>query len=88
MSAIARSEEELLLISEESELHLVCDETTWVVDSGASFHLSPERKCFTSYRAGDHDSVRIGSEGACKIVGIGNVWLTTSTTFKLLLKDV
>ena len=33
MSAIATSEEELLLIIEESELHRVSDETTWVVDS-------------------------------------------------------
>ena len=33
------SEEELLLITEESELHLVIDESMWVVDSGASYHL-------------------------------------------------
>ena len=34
--AIATSEEELLLITE--ELHLVSDKTTWMVDSGASYH--------------------------------------------------
>ena len=34
MSAITMSEEELMLITEENELHLVSDETTWVVDSG------------------------------------------------------
>ena len=32
-SAITTSEEELLLITEESEVHLVSEETTWVVDS-------------------------------------------------------
>ena len=63
-SAIATSEEELLLITEESELHLVSDETTWVVDSGASYHLTPDRKCFSSYRAGDHGFVKMGNEGA------------------------
>ena len=46
--AIATSEEELLLITEKRELHLDNDEITWVVDSGASYHLTPNRKCFTS----------------------------------------
>ena len=40
-STISTSEEELLLISEQNELNLVGDESTWVVDSGASFHLAP-----------------------------------------------
>ena len=38
-SAIATSEEESLLISEQNEVNLVSDESTWVVDSGTSFHL-------------------------------------------------
>ena len=42
-----------MLITEESELNLAGDEMTWVVDSGASFHLTPDRKCFSSYSAGD-----------------------------------
>ena len=60
MSAIATSDEELLLIIEESEIHRVSDETTWVVDSGASFHLTPDRKCLASYRAEDHEDVLDG----------------------------
>ena len=59
-----------------------------MVDSGASYHLTPDRKCFSSYRAGDHGVVKMGNEGACRIVGIGDVCLTTSTGHKLLLKDV
>ena len=87
-SAIATSEEELLQITEESELHLVSDETTWVVDSGVSYYLSLDRKCFSSYKAGDHGFVKMGNEGACRIVSIGDVWLTTSIGCKLLLKEV
>ena len=64
-SAIATSEEELLLISKQSELNLVGDELTWVVDSGASFHLTLDRKCFSSYRADNHGFVKMGNEGAC-----------------------
>ena len=51
ISTIAPSEDELLLITEELELHIVRNESTWVVDSGASYHLTPNWKCFSSYRA-------------------------------------
>ena len=59
-----------------------------MVDSRASYHLTPDRKCFSSYRVGDHGVVKMGNEGACRIVGIGDVCFTTSTGYKLLLKDV
>ena len=78
----------MLLITEESELHLFIDETTWVVDFRASYHLTIDRKCFSSYRASDHGFVKMGNEGACHIVGIGDMSLMTSTGCKLLLKDV
>ena len=87
-TAIAASEEELMLITEKSEVNLAGDEMTWVVNSGASFHLTPDRKCFSSYSAGDHGCVRMGNEGTCRIVGIGDMWLTTPTGCKMLLKDV
>ena len=51
------------LITEETGLHLVNDETTWVVNSGASFHLTPDHNCFSSYRAGEHVSSRWGMKG-------------------------
>ena len=60
-SAIAVSEEELLLMSEQSEVNLTGEESTWVVDSGASFHLTPDRKCFSSYRTGELGSVKMGN---------------------------
>ena len=87
-TAIAASEEELLLITEESELNLADDKMTWVVDSGASFHLTPDRKCFSSYSASDQGCVRMGNEGTRRIIGIGDVWLTRPTGCKMLLKDV
>ena len=80
-SAIATSEEELLLISEQNEVNLVGGEST-------SFHLTPDRKWFSSYKAGDHGSVMMGNEGACQIVGIGDVCLVTSTGGNLVLRDV
>ena len=78
----------MLLITEEIELHLGSDETMWLVDSRALYHLTLDRNCFSSYKARDHGFVKMGNEGACRIVGIGDVWLMTSTKCKLLLKDV
>ena len=88
ISAIAMSEEELLLISEQNEVNPIGEESTWVVDSGASFHVTPAWKYFSSYKSGDHDLVKMGNDGACRIVGIGDVCLMTSTGCKLVLRDV
>ena len=44
-SAIAASEKELF-ISEQACVNLACDECTWVVDSSASFHLTPKKQYF------------------------------------------
>ena len=86
--AIATSEEELLLITKDSELYLVSDESTWVVGPGASYHITPDQKCFSSYKAADHGFVKMGNEGACLIVSIGDVWLTMSTGCRLMLNEV
>ena len=72
-SMIATIEEELLLISEQNELNRVSDKTAWVVDSATSFHLTPDHKCISSYKAEDHGFVKMENEGAWKILGIGDV---------------
>ena len=82
------SEEALLLISEQNEVNLVSVESTSVVDSGTSFHLTPNLKCFSSYKAGDHGFVKMGNEGACRVVGIGDLCLVTSTGCRPMLRDV
>jgi hypothetical protein len=44
-----------------------------VVDSGASFHATPDRKHFLDYVQGDFGQVQLGDNRPCKIVGMGNV---------------
>ena len=85
---IATSEEELLLISEQNEVNLVGDESTCIVDSSASFHLTPNQKCFSSYRPEDLGTVKMGTERACQIVNIGDEFVVTSTGCRLVLRDV
>ena len=56
-SAITASEEELLLICEQNGVNLVGEESIWVVDSGASFDLTPKKEGFSLYTVGDHGYV-------------------------------
>ena len=72
-STIATSEEELLLISEQNNVNLAGEESTWVVDSSALFQLTPNRESFSCYMVGDYDYIKMGNDNACKIMGIRNV---------------
>ena len=87
-SAIAKSEEQILFICDHSSENFASEECTWVIDSGASFPITPSRECFSTYTIGDHGYVKMGDNGECKIVGIRNVCLTTSTGCQLILEDV
>ena len=49
-----------MFISERNEVNLAGEEMTWVVDSGASFHLTPNKECFSSYTTGDYGYVKWG----------------------------
>ena len=44
----------------------------WIIDSGASLHVSPHREWFSSYVA-TKDLVHLGNEQTCEILGAGDV---------------
>ena len=87
-SAIATSEEEILFICEQASTNLASEECTWVINSGAPFHITPSRECFSTYTTMDYGGVKMQDSGECRILDIGNVCLTTSTDCRLILKDV
>ena len=86
--AIATSEQEILFICEQACTYLASEECTWVIDSGASFHITSLRECFSTYIVGDCGYVKIGDNGECNILCVRIVCLTTSTGCWLILKDV
>ena len=47
----------------------------WVVDSGASFHATPDKKHFHDYVQGVFGQVRLGDDKPCKIIGMGTVFI-------------
>ncbi|KAH9762289.1 hypothetical protein KPL70_000762 [Citrus sinensis] len=45
----------------------------WVLDSGCSFHLCPNKSFFHTYKSVDGGRVFMGNNNVCKIVGMGSV---------------
>jgi hypothetical protein len=55
------------------------DHEAWLVDSGASFHMTPHREWFCEYERYDGGNVFLGDDSTTRIIGRGK--------FKLRLID-
>ncbi|KAK9008582.1 hypothetical protein V6N11_075471 [Hibiscus sabdariffa] len=80
--------EDLMVICDENLVNLACDETSWVIDTGASTHVTSMRDFFTSYTHGDFGVLRIGNDGLVPVTGMGDVSLVSNNGTRLILKDV
>ncbi|KAK9019508.1 hypothetical protein V6N11_054026 [Hibiscus sabdariffa] len=80
--------EDLLVICDENLINLACDETSWVIDIGASIHVTLRRDFFTSYTPGDFGVLKMGNDGLVSVTGMSNVSLVRNNGTKLILKDV
>ncbi|KAG8479138.1 hypothetical protein CXB51_029778 [Gossypium anomalum] len=45
----------------------------WILDSGCTFHMSPNRDWFTTYEIVSECVVLIGNNTSCKIAGVGTI---------------
>ncbi|KAA8525967.1 hypothetical protein F0562_007933 [Nyssa sinensis] len=81
--------DEVVVIScgEEVCLH-VGNEIEWVVDTGASYHATYNKEFFTSYKARDFGTLKMGNTSHSKIVGIGDVCIRISVGCTMTLRDV
>ena len=59
----------------------------WVIDSGASQHLSAQKDCFLDYQPISPLKIQIGDGSEIEAVGKGNITLETETA-SILLRDV
>jgi hypothetical protein len=62
--------------------------TSWLLDSGASNHVTPFRTLFRSYTARNFDLVRVGNSQHCAVIGIGTVELNLLSGSTIVLHDV
>ena len=84
----AAADGDVTIICDVNSVNLTCQDSHWVVDSGASYHVTSRRDVFSTYRDGEFGNVKMGNNAECKIVGIGDVYMNTDTGCKLRLKDV
>ncbi|KAK0589658.1 hypothetical protein LWI29_016911 [Acer saccharum] len=82
------SHEDFLLVYDDDSINFACQDTSWVIDSGASIHATSRRDFFTSYTHGDFGNVKMGNDGLAKVVGIGDVCLEMTNGTRLVLKNV
>ncbi len=61
---------------------------TWIVDSGASFHMTPHREWFSSFRSCEGGTVLLGDDGICKVEGVGIVQIKSNANTVVTLDDV
>ncbi|CAH9135249.1 unnamed protein product [Cuscuta epithymum] len=78
----------LVTHGEQECLHVGTHDVEWVIDTASSFHATPHQNLFTSYKSGDFGAVKMGNTSFSKIVGIGDVHITTNVGCALVLKDV
>ncbi|KAG8475009.1 hypothetical protein CXB51_031823 [Gossypium anomalum] len=45
----------------------------WIIDSGCTFHMSPNRDWFTTYETVFEGVVLMGNNASCKIAGVGTI---------------
>ena len=78
----------MIIVCDDACVNLACQDSTWVVDTTASFHIIAHKDFFFSYTSDSFGWVRMGNEAKCEIVGMGDVELETSIRCKLVMKYV
>ncbi|CAL1356411.1 unnamed protein product [Linum trigynum] len=79
--------------SSEDDLALAVDEKAhrgdvWFLDTAASYHMSPNRNCFTTYEQIDGGNVVMANGVVCKVVGIGSIKVRTHDGSFCTVNDV
>jgi hypothetical protein len=61
---------------------------TWLLDSGASFHVTPHREWFTRYEAKPLGTVRLRDSHQCDVIGIGDVMIQFSDGSQFIVQNI
>ncbi|KAG8475541.1 hypothetical protein CXB51_032350 [Gossypium anomalum] len=62
--------DDFLLVSTSDNTKLT---SKWILDSGCSFHMCPNREWFSTYSSVESGVVRMGNDSSSKVIGIGTV---------------
>ncbi|GJR54988.1 putative RNA-directed DNA polymerase [Tanacetum coccineum] len=80
--------DEFFVCSDYDMVNLAHDDSSWILDSGATCHVATRKEYFSSYTPGDFGVVRMGNTGLSRIAGIGDICLKFDTGMELVLHNV
>ena len=69
---IATCDGNIIIVCDDPCDSLTCQQTDWVIDSGASYHITPHREMFESYTGDDFGKVKMANHSMKEVVGIGD----------------
>ena len=46
---------------------------SWILDSGCSYHMTPKKDWFGTYKPYNGGMVQMGNDATCSVIGIGTV---------------
>ena len=78
----------VLLVQEQKCEHVDNNDDEWVVDLVATHHVVHTKELFTTYKAENFGTVKMGNTSYLKIAGIGDVCIKTNVGFTVMLKNV
>lgn len=86
---VSLSHEVSILASEEEACLRIADyQVEWVVDTMTSYHATPCKEMFTTYKVGDFGTIKMDNTSHSKIVRTGDVCIQTEVGCIMTLKDV
>ncbi|KAJ8466528.1 hypothetical protein OPV22_029080 [Ensete ventricosum] len=88
ITATVQGSDYLILSTSDDIFSYVCQDLKWIIDTGASYHATPRREFFATYRSGNFGVVKMGNYDTANIIGMGDIHIKTNLGCKLVLKDV
>ena len=76
-TVVLRIEDVVLAIGDDECCNVSHPYVECVIDSASSYHVTPRKDLFTSYKTGDFGRVKMGNNNYVNIVGIGNICVKT-----------
>ncbi|GJR03812.1 putative RNA-directed DNA polymerase [Tanacetum coccineum] len=65
-------------------VNLANDDSSWILNSGATCHVTTRKYYYSSYTPGDFGVVRMGNTGLSRIAGIGDICLKFDTRMRIV----
>ena len=81
-------QDDLLFAWDKDVISFVSQDTSWIVDSGATSHVTPRKDFFSSYTSVNSEVLKMGNAGEVKVFGVDTVCLKTNIGSTFVLQNV